>query len=893
MTESNKDESKKKKGSRVDWYSLWVLWLSTLAVSGVISLYVMSIAWFNLKEIDSDPLDLAAQNCATALSTLTVSDQSFGKLGLSRQTDVRTFNTAVSLVRNGLLLSDTYQLPTMKTEARKDYFTLVSKQNELAKKLYAAVEKDTGWLYQESAELIKSRLKPTETLKDMTITLGTVKGKFLSTDIPASKAERAAANVKEGKYLCQTAVDIPIHDVGQVSPAYLFQQEPPLSQAVSFADFEPLGQKFEDDSSGQSIKLPSTLLIDAVVEIKVNNRRNATALRRKVCVTISSNRGAKNGNNDRDRQMRPSCLAISFPHGKIEQFTCAADLLRFKGWLNKGDWTECQGGTIPGGGTLRPTVNPVVRQMSSGDSFSLLLYHFIRSQNTPVSFDLIKTCLESSFEQVRPADLLESSGKQGGSKLYLRALSEMNEDGKMEILNLDVLYHTTAANTALLQNTEARSFAYLYQGGVKEKGQAAIGASFTQNGQERKFPDSALPLIVDRSGNCILPGRQSFDKDLAAQLLRSIYETNLAANDTLAVAEIMQKSATRNLKEVHDKCYLVSSELAYLKQKLSQLGPGASKASKQSLEEEISLRQSKLEYEERQQKVLLQVTRLSAIAKANALSVATASYECGAHLFKIAGQGVHKLDQRNNAFVLGKHFIFIPQNQALSESELLEQAELLSADNTNQAQPISPWLSSKLRVFGSAKNLLQKTDTQISVEGRALSDWQAQEDLARALPCTVVLDSRAFAPVSIKGKLFTMPNLVFANDPFNGPPMSLQEGQLVYYNQNALQSGREKEVLWSTIARDNKARYGLSKEILSSPSNPAWCKQAINFSRVLEDLQGETELECPRLEGQWQVRAPIVPAEKSMQTLIEGATLTDPRTGQRVPQIPPVGTELM
>lgn len=897
MTEQNKDESNRKKGSRVDWYSLWVLWLSTLAVSGVISLYVMSIAWFNLKEIDSDPLDIAAQSTASTLGGLTVSDTSFGHLGLSRQANVRTFNTAVSLVRNGLTLADAYQLPTMKIEARKDYFTLLAKQNELAKKLNAAVEKDKGWLYRDTVNLVTSRLKPTETLKDLNITLGTVKGKFLSTDIPARKDERNLPYVKEGKFICQTAVDIPLHENAQPLQNYYFQQEPPYIQPLGFADFEPLAQ--------QSINLPSALLIDAEVEIKSNKQRRVTTLRRRVCVTIGSKESAV-GDRNSFSLSRPNCLAISFPHGKIERFKCAADLLRSKDWLSNGDWTECQGGTIPGGGTLKPTVNPVVRQMSSGDTFSVLLYHFIRGQTAPVSSDLIRICLETAFEQVRPSDLAESNSKQQGGKLYLQALSEINEEGKLELLDLDES-RNAAANTALLQNTEARSFAYLYQMGAKEKGQAAIGACFTQTGQERKFPDSALPLIVDKSGACNLPGHKSFDRDLAGQLLRSIYETNLAANDTLAVAEIMQKSSTRNLKEARDRCYLLSSELAYLKQKLAQMGEAGVKNSKGNINEEISLRQSKLEYEESQQKILLQVSRLSTIARANAISVASASYECGAHLFKIAAQGVHKLDERTNAFVLGKHFIFLPQTQALGESELLEQAETLSADAARSkgstGMPVSPWLSNRLRVFGSAKNLLQKADTQISVEGRALSEWQAQEDPARALPCTVVIDSRAFAPIKTKGKSFIMPNLVFANDPFTGPAMSLQEGQLVYYNQNALQSGKEKEVLWSTIARDNKARYAVDANpktnfsnqanLFSSPSNPSWCKQAINFSRVLEDLQGEHEIECPGLAGEWQLRAPIVPAERSMQTLIEGATLTDPRTGQRVPQIPPVGIELI
>jgi len=63
--------------SRVDWYNLFVLLLSTIAISGIVSLYVLCLAWLNLKNTNSDPLERAAKSAAADLLKINASQCRF------------------------------------------------------------------------------------------------------------------------------------------------------------------------------------------------------------------------------------------------------------------------------------------------------------------------------------------------------------------------------------------------------------------------------------------------------------------------------------------------------------------------------------------------------------------------------------------------------------------------------------------------------------------------------------------------------------------------------------------------------------------------------------------------------------------------------------------------
>ncbi|MBK9278165.1 MAG: hypothetical protein IPM93_08335 [Candidatus Obscuribacter sp.] len=890
--ESGNSVSIRKGGT--DWYSLSVLWLATLAVSGVISLYVMAIAWLNIKDIDIDPIDRAAYQAAAEVSNLAVHHRDFGALVLNQPPDdlnrARSFNTVVSLLRTSLYLANRLELKVVQEEAEKDYAELLSQRARLLTLVEANLKpspvrdkpSQNGVsvlptnTYARVRQTIVGSLRQSEKLTDLSIKCGTLKhGQGLS-KIPAENDEEKAPYVENGRLKTMVPVPIPL----KTPTSFIFHQEPLQSKIVRTGDFVPLKDRQT---------LPSALLLEATME--EHNRRSGKGavsyIKRRICISL--------GASDKESltaaplsKPLPTCLAISFPHGRLATMDSLASLLQCKTWLGNGNWTEYAGNAGSGSGRLSPTANPVIKQMSPGDSLSLLLYHFLRNQTTPISPGYLRNVVNETFPPPPPpSDSLSQAGNSRLRTLTDDPLGESDRSYK-SYLEIDEAIETEA-NSCLIQNTDARSFSYLYKGGPKEQGQLAVAAAF-KNGS-RRFPASALPVVVSARGEPTLPGQKSFQKKLVTDLLTSLYNTNLAANDTLATARIMQANALKRMKDSTDKNYLLVGELSYLR---SKSGLNQTPAERKKLNEEITLRESRIEYERKQQQLLLNIGKLAAAARANADRVAAASFDCGAHLFLLAAGGINRPDQEKDSFILGKRFAFRPVASGLSESELYESAQALTENPA--AKLDSPWLNGKMQVFGTARGIYQKPDTQIMVEGKSLSELKAQGDYLRARPQTITIDSRALRPSKSRYQA-----LSFADYPF--ATVTNREGQLVFYCQDAYKSANQ--IIWSSLARDyggslkpdSSARESdeaftanspsAQKQSSPSPSNVSWCKSAFNYEGGSEDTT------CPALTGEWQLRSPLMPADSDLQNTIKGATLTDPKSGQRVPQIPPAGAELL
>jgi len=889
--ESGNSVSARKGGT--DWYSLSVLWLATLAVSGVISLYVMAIAWLNIKDIDIDPIDRAAYQAAAEVSNLAVHHRDFGALVLNQPPDdlnrARSFNTVVSLLRTSLYLANRLELKVVQEEAEKDYAELLSQRARLLTLVEANLQPSQvndkpsqngatalpANTYARVRQTIVGSLRQSEKLTDLSIKCGTLKhGQDLS-KIPAENDEEKAPYVENGRLKTMVPVPIPL----KTPTSFIFHQEPLQSKIVRTGDFVPLKDRQT---------LPSALLLEATLE--EHNRRSGKGavsyIKRRICISL--------GASDKESltaaplsKPLPTCLAISFPHGRLENMDSLASLLQCKTWLGNGNWTEYAGDAGSGSGRLSPTANPVIKQMSPGDSLSLLLYHFLRNQTTPISPGHLRSAVNETFPPPPPTDSLSEAGNSRLRTLTDDPLGESDRSYK-SYLEIDEAVETEA-NSCLIQNTDARSFSYLYKGGPKEQGQLAVAAAF-KNGS-RRFPASALPVVVSARGEPTLPGQKSFQKKLVTDLLTSLYNTNLAANDTLATARIMQANALKRMKDSTDKNYLLVGELSYLR---SKSGLNQTPAERKKLNEEITLRESRIEYERKQQQLLLNIGKLAAAARANAEKVAAASFDCGAHLFLLAAGGINRPDQEKDSFILGKRFAFRPVASGLSESELYESAQALTENPA--AKLDSPWLNGKMQVFGTARGIYQKPDTQIMVEGKSLSELKAQGDYLRARPQTITIDSRALRPSKSRYQA-----LSFADYPF--ATVTNREGQLVFYCQDAYKSANQ--IIWSSLARDyggslkpdSSARESdeaftahspsAQKQSSPSPSNVSWCKSAFNYEGGSEDTT------CPALTGEWQLRSPLMPADSDLQNTIKGATLTDPKSGQRVPQIPPAGAELL
>jgi len=855
----------------LNWYSVGVLGISIVAVSSIISLYVLAIAKINLKDVDTDPIDRAATGAVADLTSMTQSSDSFGQLGLldrfdpAAEIDSRSFDTVAALLRASIFIADKYQLVTMQEQARKDFIELTNLKTQFKNRLTEAVTQ--GTIYRAVRKTVEGGIKPNQKLLSLSIKLGMASSLPLVSSIAPLPGEERAAYVHNNKLITMLAVPIAPAAKPEETKDYYFSQRASRASRIELKDF------IADDGH----TMPSALLIEAEILTPDKKTGQSQTIKRSVCMLLGQlpERAVSIAN-----ESPSTCLAISFPHGKLDQIKSLSDILSNKQdshWLKSGDWQICLGGTIPGSGHLAPTVSPIVREMQPKDVLSLLFYHFIVGQKQIISAPKLEQLISAKFP------VQKAIAKTNQTKSFVERESTNTGEDELEIdQTID-----NQVGSCLIQESDARSFAYLYKGGPLEQGTKALGQSFSTS--TRLFPPSALPLIIDKSGAALLPGRNNFDKDLALSLLTSLYNTNLAATDTLATAQIMQNGAIRALKDCRDRIYLQNSDLSYLKSKLAHTNEPLDKKENKELQDKITSAESRLSYEARQEKLLVNVMFLAQRARNNAYQAATKSFMCGAQLLRVADSGINRPDGDPSAFVLGKRFIFKPQTEELSETAIYEKAqELIDSPN---AEPGSPWLSPKLTIFGSSKSIYQKPDTQVMVDGQSLSELRAQELNNRATPAVIVIDSGALKENSKSTGL-----LVFSKSPFSAIP--IKSGQLVYYCQDALTTGQlPVQVRWSVVARDCTTHLGSnSKDSVQSARqdnsanllDPAWCKRADNF-----DITTMPDTTCPTLAGEWQLRAPLVPADSSMQKVLKGATLTNPENGQRVPQVPPAGVDLM
>lgn len=812
------------------------LWLTTIGASGIISLYVLGLAWLNLKNVDADPLDRAARTVALELADMSVESSQFGALALkdgsieaSVNKECRSFNTVQALLAVSLTLAEKYRLAELAGEAQADLKSLKALRTELASQLYQSV-KPGGAIYQSTKKMLSARARSREKLRGLAITLGTLKSTPAETKLEGNRQQNLLAP--------------PI-----VSSSIVFDQQARLTRVEKVSDFEPATDN----------KLPSALLIEADYEVLLRGG-NKQPLRRRICQAIGSTSPQTGQSN---RANSGLCLAVSFPHGN-PGFESLDSLLKRDNWLSSGEWQECAGGTIPGGGRLAPTVSPIRRPSSPGDALSICIYHFLRALRTPTTYENLERLLQEKW-QAPKENLSAKTIKPYSEEIFGQDESlDLSEDPTNTRLFAELEESDARVNSCLVLGTEARKFAYLYKGGAREAGQKALADCFA--GQPAHFPSAALPLVVDDKGNINLPGRD-FDRALVLSLMTAIYNTNLAACDTIATASLVEANAGTALRQGREHLYIDSVDLSSLKERQGKV---ASETEAKSLNEEIRERENRVAYQQEREKTLSKTISKAQSARANALSVSAKSFALGAHLFNLAAKGINRLDDKEPAFLLGKRFVFKPLVKSLSEDDLIDESD-----------KSSPWLAKKLNVFGSVKSFYNRPETKIMVEGKSLSDLKAQAAFTNpARPYTVV-----FSSLSLDGKS-KLPPLTFAQYPFIN--LSLPEHQIVYYCQDALSTGSQNQVIWSSLLRDFVAKREQSQTSTFGNSATGWCKQAANLPENMFD-----NIDCPPLAAEWQLRAPLMPIDGEMQKVLKGATLTDPKTGQRAQQVPPAGVELM
>ncbi len=142
-------------------------------------------------------------------------------------------------------------------------------------------------------------------------------------------------------------------------------------------------------------------------------------------------------------------------------------------------------------------------------------------------------------------------------------------------------------------------------------------------------------------------------------------------------------------------------------------------------------------------------------------------------------------------------------------------------------------------------------------------------------PGMIILDSRTLAQSSPGAPRATAyPDYVFSNIPI--PP-----GELLYYCQNAAETGDKPKVSWSVLLRDLVASKGVGTgdEAVGNPilsQQRQWC-------------HNKDDAECPGLSCEFQVRGPLPVLDKSFVD----SYLKNAKMDNQVPQIPPVPSDML
>ncbi len=900
--------------SRTDVYNLIILFVASLAISGIISIYIMGLAWLNLKTPAADPLKRAAWTAASDLLKINVFSRDFGTLGIAdyfnndnnygeaqegAEVQVRSFNTVSALIRTALFVARRYHLEIMGGLAANDMRQLLELEDELHQKLLLAIKDDgTGKIYEHVKRVLTVSTRGGEHLLSLKLKLGTIKNKLDVSQIPAEQEDKAA-DCSAGQLKTLTPLTVPYLD----RPLLLHQQ----SGETIFLNTDDFVEAKEAKSEGKNISpagrpIPTVVLIEAQFTALAGKGDPVT---RKVCVAVGDN--IKN-NAYAARQLEGS-LAVSFPQGRPDAFSSLESILLYKDWQGRGDWLQAAKGSVPGTGQLAPWVTPAneaVKAMNGSESLSIAFYHWLRQLSNPVDPAQLSTLIKTAWNLPR-TNRSEEKKATGAGDLER---SESNSPTDEAELNRQV-------NSGLVKNSDARFFALLNQSKPTEAGQKALMRCF--QARPNKFASSTLPLVVDSRGLPNLPGRSGFDQHLAFDLLTSIYSTNLAAQDSLAIAKLIHSSAVRSYRASKERLFLAETDLDSLSTRLKTV---EKVQEAEAIRKEIDWRNNRIAYELNEQKRQMTAVNLAQQAIANANSVAEQSFECGSKLFQLAGSGINRLDNfiassnsgggLKSGYLLGKRYIFTPVTDGLNENEIFEEAAKAfesapdksdgpasPTSSTSLSPPRSPWLAKKAVVFAPVHKLIDTPETQFIVEGRPLAELKAESPpVLKAEAATIVFTPSLLIRGAAKAPLY------FKDYPFRGLPVA--ESQLINYCQNAFRTidtaraaaGGKSRVAWSVLTRDLVANRGINSShqrlgLPLVPSNTGWCKRALNANLVEKNNSGDTADSCPGLAAEWQLRAPVMILDENEGILLKSTTLSDPASGQRLPQIPPISPDLM
>lgn len=698
-------------------YSLLKL-LAFSALAGLLTVgYILIIVKMEESRKRVDPIETAAQVAAEEITKVTVGNSRFGLIGLcdtSLQDDssyaveptrVRSLNSINASIKTAAVFAQSRKSKTMIALVDEDLEVLEGLKQSLQKNLEASVsaEPQTGdeenRVYKRVYKHLKQSLPSNTIIAELKLTLGVYGKSSARATFVKSLPLESRESYVENGFY-RDNISVPVTDRHQVSFYKIYDENRIVPS-----------DKFMLGSEGM---LPGAVLL----ELSLKHRYSDSLETKSACALIGTEPDSPS----------PTCLTLRFPQGVPAKINSLNQFLFAKNWRNEGVWAQAGIGDVPGEGHLSPTIDPVLSSMRPEEAVAGGLYNWLKEITPPPAPHVIEAAVNVDFLKGLPASDVPQS-----------------------------------VNSCLAIDTGARQRAFLNATMPGNSGQRALANCFEYPDNFLAFPNSALPVVVDKFGNAALAGRENFDQSLVQSYLDSIFSTNLAAIETMATARTLARRYQKELKD-------------------STLSPAR-----------------KVE--------LANLIKLARRAGKNGLKVAEKSFDISNRNFNLLRNGLHKIDSPPGGYLLSRQLTFIPAPKPLTEEDL----ETSSNSNT------SIWLSEKAEILMPWKERF-KSIGGITVEGKPLDMVLAQKLSNRSTgPLTVIYDSR---DLKTGGEIIPHISRTY---PFAARP--LPRGQSLYYCPEALETGSKPRVVWSLLIRNNSFHKNIQRSgSRYQYRNHQWCQ---------------------------------------------------------------------
>lgn len=802
---------------------LWMCAGSVLMVS-----YVTFVNRYTVHPPKADVVQNAALLAARELAEITVQHPSFGEIGLcdlppgrptrrgSNGVQAISIDRVYETLKVDGEIADRLNHPLISKLVANDVQLAHQLEKELSQKLKQAVETDASQNNLNPPSSGNGNEQDNTVYRDIY--------KMLSADSQGQQASSIDVKVKLGR-----------------ARSAIFTRDCPV-RAVDQKDFLATTQD----------EAPYLVLVEATYDRK-NKSGQPVVEHRAACALIAAPNVAP----------PPAAFVINFPAGVPPQFNSARDVLFYDQWKSRGDWQQAVGSNVPGKGSLAPPLGSVMHSMSPGDAMAVALHDWLKCSGPEVDPDRAVQLIQSRWD----TSSLNSTGKQSGSAEAVAGAQR-------------------SINSCLAQDTGAREYSIMNQTGPGSTGQTALSRAFaifdqtTQNLAQQSFPPSALPLVVDRNGDCNLAGKHGFDATLVQDFLGSLHKTNLAALSSLGTARQLSTATTAALNQLQQKMYIEKQELASVSTHVAgRMQDESTKHKSDSqtgtpshlievAQARIATLKAIIEADERQRHKFERMHRQAVQAILNATKVANATFDLGANALQLCRNGIYRIDGKEKKFLVGNKFVFVPMIVPLTEPDFVV------TDSQNLLVELTPWFGKSMDVVMSVESAYGDQVGKVTVEGKSLK--YVLDNMAAPVPFLsgiFVLDSRAInKSAAVKPAPLAKRGYAFAN-------ISIPPGQLLYYCQNAVTTGNQPKVAWSILLRDlvaSKTTASMDEFVgVPIPSQERdWC--------------GQHQEQCPGLACELQIRCPL----PVLDAKFEDSYLKNPMNTQ-VPQIPPVPPDML